>query len=238
MILWIITAISLFCLLARCIIAVAYKRIECDSFDMSKPRTKCIRRIKNTFEEEYYKYSGMDSISIFAKKQVYNIKTCGFRLDTWNSLCIFGTVLCILFGAWDIILKYFFDYNMFGRYIRIETGYHVINPYTIIYGICAGIIPFSVDFVTGFRKKTEIIKVNISEYLENCLKPYLVCSAECKPENIMETAKEIDEGMKELMEAMSCKSSDNVDVSYIKQKVLLNNEEEQVLNDILQEYLG
>lgn len=238
MVLWIITAISLFCLLIRSIIAVAYKRILCDSFDMSKTRTRCIRNMKSTFEEEYYKYSGMDSISIFAQKQVYNIKTCGFRLCTWNSLCILGTVICILLGNSDIIIKYLLDYDMFGRYIKTYTGFRGFNPYIIIYGICAGIIPFSVDFVTGLKRKTDIIKLNICEYFENCMKPYLVNSAKSKPENIIQTAREIDEGMKELMDAMSCKSSDNVDVPYITKHASFNNEEEQVLNDILEEYLG
>ena len=89
MILYFMLISGLLILSIKSIIAINYKRLAYSSFNMSKTKVRTLKRIKNAYEEEFYKSQCMNDTDMFTCKHILNIRTLGMRLATWESILMF-----------------------------------------------------------------------------------------------------------------------------------------------------
>ena len=74
--------------------------------------------------------------------------------------------------------------------------------------------------------------------IENSFRVRLETKGNGASVNMIETANRIDDGLKELMTAMQTKPDSNICEENVSSNINLNKDEEKVLSDILEEYLG
>lgn len=226
MILYFMLISGLLILSIKSIIAINYKRLAYSSFNMSKTKVRTLKRIKNAYEEEFYKSQCMNDTDMFTCKHILNIRTLGMRLATWESILMF----CVLAGLTAGAYKTWIVYSDDGKLVSVATY--------VLYGIAIALVPVIVDMVFNIKKSIEILHVNLCEYFENSFRVRLEIKGNGAPVNMIETANRIDDGLKELMTAMQTKPDSNICAENVSSNINLNKDEEKVLSDILEEYLG
>ena len=237
-----ISIVCIFSLMVKLIFSFRYQNLINESDQMGETRDRLLINIKQRFESEYEKAFCVNNVSVFVDKYMYNMRILMLRPTTWESLGMFAILFCLLIGSTGSLYAFSFDLG------REEIIGHILE------GVIASGILVLVDTLVNVQRKKEPLHVNICDYLENYMKPRLERGEyDYDINQLTRLADEVDEGMLALIKSMDCSSKRKKDESekqFIFQQstkeeveetkvgpIVLSEDEEQILEDVLKEYL-
>lgn len=139
-------------------IAIIYKCLIKASENMGSTKNKLMKMLKLKFEACYKLNIGVNNVDVFVDKYVYKYKFCGVLLYTWENFGGQILILCMLTGTVSAGLGL---YNECGRREILSTFFM---------GILTSALLIMFESFINLPAKRNVLKANISDYLDNFLK--------------------------------------------------------------------
>lgn len=210
--------------LVKFILSLVYGRLIRSSDKMGTSKNKLMKNLRQKFETSYSLNLGVNNVDIFVDKYVYKHRICGILLYTWENICGQLLLLCMLTGSLGALLAI------------INEGDKTVILSTFFVGISTSALLVLVDNLVNLSTKKGVVKANIQDYLENCLKVRLASG------QVVEAAEAV--GLKKAKAAAAAAAPATVkpdkseklenDVSKMYE---VNKKEEKIIEDILKEYI-
>lgn len=241
-ILYFIAGLLLWGIISEFLVALRYRKLIKESENMGLTKLKLFKQMKLKFENSYRLHMGMNT-SIFIDKYMFKNKFLGINLFSWNRMPLEIFMLASVLSVSAMIVGY---------YANLKAELLLKYPVICIVG---GILLCMVWQAVDVDCKMDIVKTNIMDYLENSL-AFRVTS-ECaltqtlvKPSDIEHGAtvsdgqnrnilpREEDSMKKEIREDIK---SMKQQISYIEKekdnKILNNQQDEEIIEDIIKQFL-
>ena len=202
-----------FAVFIKILLNVYYMMMVRASYDMNNVRMKSLDRIKKRYIEGYDN-SPVKDIDSFVEKHMYDIRVFGLSCGAWDFLDTFIIVCCLIAG---VALGYL-------AYIR-GYGYRGSIDY-VLYGLFAGVSVIMINVLINIRKKAEHIKINICDYFAN----EYVRPIQPSESDMTDCAGDTPGSIKSISDEIDKKISG---LPGMKGK----NKEDELLNEIIKEYL-
>jgi hypothetical protein len=145
-------------ILLKIMVSRTYKRLIKASDNMGSTKHKLMKLMKMKFEACYKLKIGVNNVDSFVDKYVYKHKVCGIHLYTWENLGGQLLVLCLLVGTVSSVLG-----------LAYECGKEAIL-FTFFTGVLTSSLLIIFESFINLSAKKNVLKANISDYLENFLK--------------------------------------------------------------------
>ncbi len=156
-ILYMIAVILFWGLLSEFLIALRYKRLIKESENMGLTKLKVLKQIKIKFENTYKLHMGINNSSIFIDKYMLKNKWMGVSLLNWNQIPLESFLLALVLSMFSVIIGY---------YEKIEWENLIKCPILCLMG---GLLLYFFWEMINIPNKTDMLKTNILDYLENSL---------------------------------------------------------------------
>lgn len=144
-------------MLLNLLLSIGYSRMIRASKNMGKTKNKLLRELKLKFEAVYKLKINVNNVDAFVDKCLNNHKTWGIMLITWEKTCGQLTFLSGLLSITSVLL---------GIIIGIE-GLWILSVFSVGFVLTGMLISFGV--LLNKKKKREIIRSNVIDYIENYL---------------------------------------------------------------------
>jgi len=218
----------LFSIICQIISGVIYHRMISASDNMAETKNKQLKQCKEKYTG-YYKLNGkMVNTGIFVDKFLQKICVAKIKISWLNhisgqmmmlSILIAGISVCLLLAAGSTLFQ--------------------IIPYYLI-SILGMYLYFSISGMVNLQEKKDILRINLTDYLENYLAPRL----DTEKENAMEEGvKKREKYGKELLKELEekdgtdeTKEAQNKTMGEILQPVMRQHQEE--LESLLEEFFA
>lgn len=145
-------------IIIKVMVSTTYKRLIKASDNMGTTKNKLMKLMKMKFEACYKLKIGVNNVDSFVDKYVYKHKICGIHLYTWENISGQLLILCLLTGTIGLVLGLAYD-----------CGKNNIL-FTFFSGVFSSSLLIAVESFINISAKRNIIKVNITDYLDNFLK--------------------------------------------------------------------
>lgn len=166
-----LTILFLVCsILLQIIIGILFQNMIDETENMSATNHKILKQCKLKFINCFQLNQGVSNVSIFVDKFIHRMKFGWFHVPTLNHLSgqlMLLSVFCAGIGVCKGISR---GYNI----------YEVLPFYIISFG--GMYLYFSVTSIVDIKGRTQILKVNIIDYLENHMMNRLLLSEGTKEE--------------------------------------------------------
>lgn len=241
MITGVIIGITLLGMVLKLMEEMFYRNILKQSENMQQAKNRFLRQLRQKFENYYHVNMQVHNIDSFVEKQLYRLKVLGLNWCKFNKNILFLGIVDIILGLvggwlawhWQLDRQYIVD--------------------IIAEALIGGLLLFMVACLTDMKYKKEVVQINIVDYLENTLMNRLLYEyreektvtltseerqmlLEPEPEGQRGKGKRQGREMEPLYDAaMETGQPRKAEYQQIRGGKL-DREEEQVLEEVLQEY--
>ena len=223
----IIIGVALLCLFSLCIKIMlnhTYNRLLRAADDLGHSNHRLMKTLCMRFETCYQLKIGVPNVSLFVEKYLRHYRILGIHIKAWEHIHMLCIILVMAGSMGNSI------WNMMqGREARM-----VFLP--LLTGITGTGILFVLDFLFNIESKWQMLKVDVTDYLENICKPRME-NETFHPAELHEYQEKYfsDEDKVVHFEAKTGEESkmkrESPDITFTK-------EEEEVIREVIHEYLG
>jgi hypothetical protein len=222
-----VAALCLLEILVKGILHGMYRRLIKAAQNMGQTNHKLMKMIRNKFAANYELRLGIENVDVFVDKYMRNYRMLGLHLSTWDAFCNLCMMLSMLTGLGGGIL----------------TMYLGMEQTVVLAGLSSGIIGNGIillfDCLYGISNMRALLRADMMDYLENTYKPRL--------ENETFRPGMMEEYRQEYFEEPIEKMDRQGKVVHLKgretnrmpdYKVEFTKEEEEVIREVIREYMG
>lgn len=208
---------------AKIVICGTYRRLLRAAAAMGQSDHRLIKTIRNRFDTCYQLKIGVPNVEIFVEKYLHHYRVLGLHLQTWESfgsLCMLLVMLVSLSGG---ILSMFLGMDALVVFSGLGCG--IVGD---------GILLLS-DCLLGIENKHELLRIDMMDFLENVCKPRLE-NETFHPQMLTEYRQQYFDAPKRENKAVSRDREQEHGGEVLS--ALITKEEEEVLLDVIREYMG
>lgn len=220
-----IAIVCFFAMVSKCLIRHKYQAMLKEVQDMGHSKHKLVKSMVMKFDACYKLKMGVPNVSLFVKKYLWHNRMLGLYMKTWENLN--GLCLVLVMSG-----------SMASGIFAMMHG----MPASLVFSqLLAGVFATGVLLLTEYVANTsnlfDMLQVDITDYLENICKPRL--------ENELFHAEHLDEYRNEYFDEtemqpkvvdFSKKKDNSLDIT--AEALAFTEEEENVIREVIQEYLG
>lgn len=223
----IVYGVVLLCLLeiiAKGMLSHTYKRLMNAAKDMGHSEHRLMKSLRVKFETCYKLKIGVSNVDIFVEKYLRHYRVMGLHLKTWEAFCNQCMLLAMIGslggGIWAMIQG--------------------LNQRVIFLSLFAGILGNGIillfDGLYGVQNKRELLRIDMMDFLENIYKPRL--------ENETFHSQMMEEYQQEYFDKDADKIAKVVNLVPREEEqdpelsIDFTKEEEEVIRDVIREYMG
>lgn len=216
--------------LSLCLVAVlirgmlhrTYCRLIRAAQNMGKSEHRLMKSIRTKFDTCYQLKIGVPNVKVFVEKYLRNYTVCGLRVGTWESLCNLCMILSMLASlAGGVATMYF---GMERSVVFTSLGCGVLGNGVVL----------MFDCLYGIPNKRRLLRVDMMDFLENIYKPRLE-NETFHSQMLAEYQQEYFDGADRDGKVVSLKTGEETPQGY---NVEFTREEEEVIREVLREYMG
>jgi len=158
---WVTGGVTVLGVAGKIISNLSLKRMVKAAGNMSKSNHGLMRLVRAKFEHACMVSEKVENVPVFVDKYLYEYKTLGLKLHTWQRIQTICVALCLALGA----LGAFLEYSVHGMSDEvIRTG---------AYGGILGILLYLFHLTTDENYRLEATRNYMVDYLENvCVRKY------------------------------------------------------------------
>jgi len=158
---WVTGGVTVLGVAGKIISNLSLKRMVKAAGNMSKSNHGLMRLVRAKFEHACMVSEKVENVPVFVDKYLYEYKTLGLKLHTWQRIQTICVALCLAFGALGAFLEYS-AHGMSDEVIR--TG---------AYGGILGVLLYLFHLTTDENYRLDAVRNYMVDYLENvCLHKY------------------------------------------------------------------
>lgn len=201
-----------------------YKRLIRAASDMGRSEHRLMKTLRMKFDTCYQLKIGVTDVEVFVEKYLQHYRVLGMRLRTWETVGNLLMLLSILTGLGGAVAA---------MALGLDRNLVFVSLFTGIFG--NGLI-LVFDCIYEIPDKRNILRIDILDFLENVYKPRL--------ENETFHAQMVEEYQKEYFKDDPERTDKVVNLPArdpLKQKepkMEFTEEEEEVILDVIKEYMG
>lgn len=161
--LYVLAAFCALGILTRMISRHTYKRLLQESKDLALTKNKSLKELRQRAENTYRVNQGLIDSGTWLEHQLYEVKTLGIRLTTWNAMGARWTWVCLLVGGCAAFFSYWY---------RLDTYY------VVMYGggsVLMAMLTMLFDGGVAGDLKEQLL-VSLQDQIDNVLGPKMVRS--------------------------------------------------------------
>lgn len=219
-----VTGICVMSILIRWMLFHTYRRLLRAASDMGHSSHRLIKVLCMKFETCYHLKIGVPNVSLFVEKYLRHYRVFGLHLKTWEHLNTIGVVLvmaaCMGKSIWGMMMG--------------AKSMQVFLP--LLIGVAGTGVLLFIDFTWNTENLWKTLQVDITDYLENICKPrlenetfHLAEMKEYQRKYFTEDEKVVN--FEDKQNERNGKPKELADYSFTQ-------EEEKVICEVIQEYLG
>ena len=207
-----IAAVCLVSMLVKCLIRHKYRAM--------------LREVQDMGHSKYKLKMGVPNVSLFVKKYLWHYRMMGLYMKTWENINGFCLVI-VMAGSMAS-----------GIFAMMQGMSAAIVFSQLLAGVFATGVLLLIEYIANTSNLFDMLQVDITDYLENICKPRL--------ENELFHAEHLSEYQREYFDETP--EQKVVDLDFSKKKTEPNKltsedltftkEEESVIREVIQEYLG
>lgn len=219
-----VSALCLVSLIVKVMLRHTYKRLLRAASDMGHSKHRLMKALCMKFETCYKLKIGVPNVSLFVEKYLRHYHVLGIYMRTWehvNMLC----VILVMAGSMGSSI-----WNM----MQGSESNEVFLP--LLTGIIGTGLLLFMDFIWNTDSQWQLLKVDITDYLENICKPRLE-NETFHPAELREYQKEYFTEDDKVVNINS-KHSEESKEQIVLPDITFTAEEEKVIREVIQEYLG
>lgn len=221
-----VAALCILEILIKGMLSHTYKRLLKAAEDMGHSEHRLMKSLRMKFETCYKLKIGVPNVEIFVEKYLRHYQLLGLRLKTWEVFCNQCMLLAMIgslgFGIWAMILD--------------------LDPKIIFSSLFAGVLGNGIillfDGMFAISGKRELLRIDMMDYLENVLKPRL--------ENETFHSQMLEEYQQEYFDFDKEEEQPAKVVNLIPKEeekmpevsIDFTKEEEEIIREVIREYLG
>lgn len=223
----IIIGVAGLCLISFCVklmLRHTYKRLLRAASDIGHSRHRLMKTLCMKFETCYQLKIGVPNVSLFVEKYLRHYHVLGLHMRTWehvNMLCI----ILVMSGSMG---------NSIWNMMQGRESNQVFLP--LLAGIIGTGLLLFIDFVWNTENQWQMLQVDITDYLENVCKPRLE-NETFHPTELQEYQKEYFSEEDKVVN-FEPKHSEEKDEQTTFPDLSFTAEEEEVIREVIHEYLG
>lgn len=213
-----------------------YKRLIKQSENINQAKNKFLKQLKQKYESNYRLYDGVNNNQLFLEKQINQYRFLGSSLRGIDNFSSQAPGIVVLLGIASSLALYLY-----------HVSFELIVLHTCA-GVILGIAAFMFDNLVDTAGCREILLIQLGDYIENTLANQLkrkerredyvtVPVEEVEPEEALkseQTQKDIEYLKRSLSQIAAGLEPE---AEKLPPKKRLSAEEEQVIKDIIKEYL-
>lgn len=221
-----IAAVCLVSMLVKCLIRHKYRAMLREVQDMGHSKHKLVKSMVMKFDACYKLKMGVPNVSLFVKKYLWHYRMMGLYMKTWENINGFCLVI-VMAGSMAS-----------GTFAMMQGMPAAIVFLQLLAGVFAAGVLLLTEYIANTSNLFDMLQVDITDYLENICKPRL--------ENELFHAEHLSEYQREYFDETS--EQKVVDLDFSKKKtepkkltsedLTFTKEEESVIREVIQEYLG
>lgn len=210
--------------LVKMMLRHTYRKLIRAARDMGHSRHRLMKTLRMKFNTCYQLRIGVPNVSLFVKKYLGHYRVLGIYLKTWENFTSFCVVFVMVGSMGSAIWAMMYDLPSSTVFSQLLTG--VLGTGTLLL----------FDYLWNTANQWELLHIDITDYLENVCKPRLENEI-FHPVDVEKYRKEyFDEEQDALNKVVNLvpKEKDSVTMKEIE----FTPEEEDVIREVIQEYLG
>ena len=211
-------------ILIKGMLSHTYRRLLRAAKDMGHSGHPLMKSLCRKFETCYQLKIGVPNVDIFVEKYLRHYRVLGLHFRTWEGFCNLCMVLAMLASLGGGIAA-----------MAMERGWEAM-----LWCISAGVVGVGAilifDCFFGIGGKRDLLRVDMIDYLENVFKPRL--------ENEIFHAPVMEKYQREYFDDAADRSDKVVDFvpkaedAEKEYRIEFTKEEEEVIRDVIREYMG
>lgn len=219
-----VAGICLLYFLTKMILRHTYKRLICAARDMGHSQHKLMKTLRMKFDTCYQLKIGVPNVTLFVEKYLRHYRVLGIHLRTWENF----TSLCVV-----LVMVGSMGGGIWAMMQELPSGLVFLQLLIGVLGTGALLL---CDYIWNTANEWELLLVDISDYLENVCKPRLE-NETFHPVDVAQYQQEyFDEEQEALHKVVSFAPKEKELVS--ARDIEFTKEEEKVIREVIQEYLG
>lgn len=219
-IVWSIVGICLFDVLAKVMLRHTYQRLLRAAADIGRSEHRLMKMLRMKFDTCYQLKIGVPNVSLFVEKYLRHYRVLGIPMKSWESI----TNLCIV-----LVMSASVGNGLLAM-MQQQSGEQVFFP--LLAGVIGTSFLLLVDVLWNMENCFEMLRVDITDYLENICKPRLE-NETFHPAEVKQYQEEYFEEPDKVVNLKAKKKEDLVASS-----IQFTEEEEEVIREVIHEYLG
>ncbi len=220
---YVVTLLCLLQILTKWMTGHTYKRLLRAAKDMGHTKHPFMKSLCMKFETCYKLKIGVPNVGTYVEKYLCQYRVLGLRLHTWDTFCN----QCMLLAMTGSLCA-----GMGAIVLNLSRGVIFVNLFAGVLG--SGLVLLC-DNLFGIQNKRNLLRLEMMDYLENIFKPRL--------ENETFHSQMLDEYQRQYFEDEKSEKEKVVslperELAHKKiQGVEVTKEEEEVILDVLREYM-
>lgn len=163
-------------ILMKSIAAIVYYRLTCQAEQMAAARNKYMKALVARFTASYKMKREVHNVKCIVDKSMFNMHFLGIPAAGWKNAGVYGISAVLLVLVASLLL---------GVYYHLPSEWYAL---TCLSAVTVVTLLATSEILFQIHKKYELLKLQMTDYLENVLKPqlekeYLVPEEEEKYQN-------------------------------------------------------
>lgn len=216
---WSIIGVCLIDVIVKFMLRHTYHRLLRAAEDMGRSKHRLMKTLRMKFDACYQLNIGVPNVSLFVEKYLRHYRVLGIPMKSWENI----TNICIVLvmsasvgsGLWAMMQQA--DESVF---------------FSLLVGVVGTGFLLLVDVIGNAESRFELLRVDITDYLENICKPRLENDT-FHPVEVKENREECFEESDNVVKLNAKKAEEQIASS-----IQFTEEEEEVIREVIQEYLG
>jgi len=219
-----VAGVCLLYFLVKMVLRHTYKRLLRAARDMGHSRHKLMKTLCMKFNTCYQLKIGVPNVSLFVQKYLRHYRVMGIHLKTWENF----TSLCIV-----LVMVSSMGSGIWAMMKELPSGTVFLQLLTGVLGTGLLLI---MDYFWNTGNQWDLLVLDMTDYLENICKPRLE-NETFHPVDVEQYRKEyFDEEQDVLHKVVNLVPKDKEPVA--ASDITFTPEEENVIREVIQEYLG
>ena len=203
-----IAAVCLVSMLVKCLIRYKYRAMLREVQDMGHSKHKLVKSMVMKFDACYKLKMGVPNVSLFVKKYLWHYRMMGLYMKTWENINGFCLVI-VMAGSMAS-----------GIFAMMQGMSAAIVFSQLLAGVFATGVLLLIEYIANTSNLFDMLQVDITDYLSEYQREYFDETSEQKVVDLDFSKKKTEP-----------KKLTSEDLTFTK-------EEESVIREVIQEYLG
>lgn len=210
-------------ILVKGVIHRTYCRLGKAAGNIGRSEHRLMKALRVKFDTCYQLKIGVPNVEVFVEKYLRHYRVLGLHIQTWETFCNLCMLLAMMFSLGG---------GIFTLYLGME-------PEVVFLSLGSGIAGIGVtllfDCLFGLSEKRELLRVDILDFLENIYKPRLE-NETFHSQMMAEYQQEYFDEPERDRKVVSLNSREEVRPANVP--IEFTKEEEEVIREVIREYMG